>query len=217
MANPDDLFAGGANIIRGRFGPVKDQFTVDVPLETKPDGPEYSHEVAQSATSMNNELFEAKSALALEKIKRENAEAQAELRRTVSSFQTENALFRESIRDLISTSKVENSTFREQMRDGVSQIKIDLASHSKEIDGKVSSLRQWVLTGAIAALVSAVTLLAGALLKQPSTRQPAAIPSQAATSSQQTTIPAPTVPPALDVVDRSAQQPSPPPPPPAKP
>lgn len=216
MANPDDLFAGGANIIRGRFGPVKDQFTVDVPLETNPDGPEYSHEVAQSATSMNNELFEAKSALALETIKRENAEAQAELRRTVSSFQAENALFRESIRDLISTSKVENSTFREQMRDGVSQIKIDLANHSKEIEGKVSGLKQWVLTGTIAALVSAVTLLAGALLKQPPAQQPAASPVASTTPIQETAPPVQANRRALEEVDTKDKQP-PSSPPPTKP
>ncbi len=182
MKAPEDPFSGPDDIKRGferftnQFTPMRESIEkrAQRPQDSKMSDDKSDHKAAAGVS-------EAKIAATLEVIRRENSEAKAELKTAISAFQAENALFRETIRGFISAGQVENSLFREQIKEGISGIKVDAANHAKDVEGKISSTKQWVMAGAIAALVTAVTILAGAFFKQSGTPQP--LPPTAASVS----------------------------------
>ncbi|MEN6682201.1 hypothetical protein ABFC53_07915 [Stenotrophomonas pavanii] len=184
MKTPEDPFSG-ADDIKRMLDRYTSQFTPKDSIEKRARRP---HDHAMSDDKIDYKasaaVSEAKIAATLEVIRRENSEAKAEIKTAISAFQAENALFRETIKGFITTGQTENALFREQIKDGISAIKINIADHAKDVDGKISSMKQWVMAGAIAGLVSAVTLLGGVVLKQPTTPQPS-LPASAAASSNQ--------------------------------
>lgn len=167
MSDPAELFE---NVINETMT-VRGQFNHAEPIDERPKSPK-NKRMSKSDRDNEDGIASAKIALAMEVMRRENSEARAELRSTMSAFQAENALFRETIRGFISSSQVENAQFREQIKEAVAGVKVelsgiksDMANHSKDIESKISGLKIWVLTGTIAALVAALTLVGGALIR----------------------------------------------------
>ncbi|WP_313425955.1 hypothetical protein [Stenotrophomonas rhizophila] len=176
MSNPTELFA---NVVDETIAARK-QFTNDGPVDSKAKSRK-NPRMAKSAKDHEDTVVETKASLAMEVMRRENAEARADLKSAVSSFQAENALFRETVRGFITSSQVESAQARELVRDSVAGMKVDLSNlrsdmaiHSKDVEGKISGLKIWVLTGAISALVSALTLVGGAFLKSSNSNSTAA-------------------------------------------
>ena len=164
MTTPDELFTD-PHAIRSRLQHFTNQFTpmrraVENEAQT-PDHLAMGNEDAKSAAA----LSEAKIAATLEIMRRENSEARAEMRTAMANFQTENALFRETIRGFISGSQTENALFREQIKDGISAVRVDMSNQAKDVEGKISGLKVWVLAGTISGLLAVLLMVGGALVR----------------------------------------------------
>lgn len=113
-------------------------------------------EVTREELKASTAASEAKVAATLEIMRRENAEARAEVKAVLAALQADSALFREDVRSYIASGQVEGAQLREQVRVGAAELRSDFARHSKDVEGKVSGLKIWVLAGA---LTGAMTLL----------------------------------------------------------
>ncbi|WP_445394250.1 hypothetical protein [Stenotrophomonas maltophilia] len=172
MSNPAELFA---NVVDQTIA-ASHQFNETASIDEKSKRRKTTR-MSKDGSGANDVSNETK--LALEVMRRENAEARADLKTTISTFQAENALFRETVRGFITSAQVENAQFREQFRDGVASIKTDMAKHSSDIESKISNLKIWVLTGAVSALVTTLGLAGNALIRKENSA--GAAPSQLST------------------------------------
>lgn len=166
MTTPKALFSDPDHI-KKRFNVFTEQFTKKVIIEKlppKPDDEDMSERSVEESKA-NMAASEAKVAATLEVMRRENSEARAEMKTAMASFQAENALFRETLRGFIGSTQVENAQFREQIREGVSGIRIDLANQSRDVEGKISALKVWVLAGTLTGLLALLGVIVGAFVR----------------------------------------------------
>jgi hypothetical protein len=94
----------------------------------------------------------------------------AKLEATVDTIRAEirasAAETREVIRGVEAGIRATVSDYRGDITSYASNARVDIAEHSREVDGKISSLRTWAMGGAIAVLFAVVIALINALARK---------------------------------------------------
>ncbi|MFC4729512.1 hypothetical protein [Coralloluteibacterium thermophilus] len=103
--------------------------------------------------------------LSREEVKAHMAASEAKVSATLEVMRRENAEARAELRAAVDAERVDAAQLRADIRTALSEMAAASASQSHKLESKISGLKIWVLSGALAGVVALLTVLGNAYLR----------------------------------------------------